>query len=179
MIAVLPGALLGPGFNRLTPTLGLVKTALDNGFPMAPPIDFAFTDVRDVAAAHIGLYRSATAEGRYLACGATLSVLQLLALIQHERPDTAIPREMPVWFARLFPAIDAVRHAVTKQPRQMRRGFVAEYVGRHHVLRSDRLRREIGWSPRAFELTLHDTIAWLEGQRFEIDERQAATARSR
>jgi dihydroflavonol-4-reductase len=168
MIAVLPGALLGPGFNRPTPTLNLVGTGLANGFPMAPPIDFAFTDVRDVADVHIKLYQSSAAQGRYLASGPVLTVAQLLAAIARQRPAVTIPKTMPDWFARLFPLIDALQHTVTRKPRQMRRGFVAEYVGRHHVLSADKLQREIGWSPRPFEQTLRDTIAWFEGERPEI-----------
>jgi dihydroflavonol-4-reductase len=148
--------------------LNLVGTGLAGGFPMAPPIDFAFTDVRDVADVHLKLYQSPAAQGRYLASGPVLSVPQLLAAITQQRPAVTIPKTMPVWFARLFPMIDALQHAVTRKPRQMRSGFVAEYVGRHHALCTDKLQREIGWSPRPFEQTLRDTIGWFEGQRPEI-----------
>jgi dihydroflavonol-4-reductase len=167
LITVLPGAMLGPGFNRLTPSLSLVADGLANRFPMAPPIDFAFTDVRDVADVHVRLYESAKAEGRYLASGPTRSVLQLLECIKREHPATAIPTEMPIWFARIFPVIDAIQHLLTRQPRRMRRGFVAEYVGRHHALSTEKLAREVGWNPRPLEHTLRDTIAWMQGVRAE------------
>jgi dihydroflavonol-4-reductase len=165
LISILPGAMLGPGFNRTTPTLGLVRTGLDNGFPLAPPIDFAFTDVRDVADAHLSLYEAPRAKGRYLVSGPTRSVHELLALIRHERAAVRVPPEMPLWFARIFPLIDATRHLLTQRPRQMRRGFVAEYAGRHHALRTEKAEREIGWRPRPLAESLRDTIAWLEGAR--------------
>jgi dihydroflavonol-4-reductase len=168
LIAVLPGAMLGPGFNRLTPTLSLVRTGLDNQFPMAPPIDFAFVDVRDVADAHVQLFECEAANGRYLASGPTKSVVELLQLIKGARPNTKVASEMPLWFARVFPYLDAAQHRLTRQPRKMRRGFVAEYVGRHHVLTAAKLAQAIGWRPRPFDQTLRDTIEWMEGDRPEF-----------
>lgn len=166
LLAVLPGAMLGPGFKRLTPTLAMVDGALKNAFPMLPPIDFAFTDVRDVASAHIRLLESGTS-GRYLVAGETLTFRALVEKLHALRGDVHVPNDMPRWFARILPTLDAVSHLATRAPRTMRSGFVAEYVGRSHILSTEKAARAIGWSPRPFDVTLRDTLTWLETQSNE------------
>jgi dihydroflavonol-4-reductase len=161
LVTVLPGAILGPGFLRLTPTLAMVDGALKNAFPMVPPIDFAFTDVRDVANAQIRLFETGPSS-RYLLAGPTLTFQALLQRLHALRTDVRVPKEMPGWFARLLPVLDAMSHLATRAPRTMRSGFVTEYVGRSHALSTERAVRAIGWSPRAIEATLADTLTWLK-----------------
>ncbi len=163
LVSVLPGAMLGPGFNRLTPTLEMVDGAVKNAFPMVLPIDFAFTDVRDVADAHVRLYETG-ASGRYLVAGPTLSFRTLLQEIHELRGDVRVPNEMPSWLVRILPILDAVSHVATRAPRRIRSGFVAEYVGRSHVLSMEKATRAIGWSPRPLTVTLGDTLTWLGPQ---------------
>ena len=54
---------------------------------------------------------------------------------------------------------------LTRAPRTIRSGFVAEYVGRSHLLSMEKARREIHWSPRPLAITLGDTLAWMDAQR--------------
>jgi dihydroflavonol-4-reductase len=145
---------------------GLKGFSYEGEFPMAPPIDFNFVDVRDVAGAQIRLYESKLAGGRCIVANQTLSVLEMLKMMKQMRPEISIPkRQMPIWFARIFPFIDSFSHFFTRQPRTMTMGFVKEYVGRHHAIRSDKMKKEFGWSPRDFRLTLEDTIRWFEQER--------------
>jgi len=164
LVAVLPGAMLGPGFHRLTPTLEMIDGAIKNAFPMLPPIDFAFTDVRDVANAQIRLYESGSS-GRYLVAGPTMTFRALLEEVHQLRPDIEVPKEMASWFASVLPVLDAVSHVLTRAPRTIRSGFVAEYVGRSHVLSTEKAAREIHWSPRPIAITLADTLTWLDAPR--------------
>jgi dihydroflavonol-4-reductase len=71
LVSVLPGAMLGPGFTRLTPALEIVPGAIADEYPMVPPIDFASTDVRDVAHAQILLFDPQFG-GCYIVAGPTL-----------------------------------------------------------------------------------------------------------
>lgn len=164
LVSVLPGAMLGPGFHRLTPTLEMVHGAITNAFPMLPPIDFAFTDVRDVANAQICLYESG-ASGRYLVAGPTMTFHSLLEEIQRLRTNVKVPKEMAHLFARVLPVLDAASHFLTRSPRTIRSGFVAEYVGRNHVLSMEKAGREIQWSPRPLAITLADTLSWMDAQQ--------------
>lgn len=164
LVSVLPGAMLGPGFHRLTPTLEMVRGAIKNALPMLPPIDFAFTDVRDVANAQIRLFESGTS-GRYLVAGPTMTVHTLLEEVHQLRTDVKVPKEMASWFARVLPVLDAVSHLLTRAPRTIRSGFVAEYVGRSHVLSMEKAAREIQWSPRPLAMTLADTLTWMDAQQ--------------
>jgi dihydroflavonol-4-reductase len=161
LVAVLPGALLGPGFNRLTPTLEMVTGALDNAFPQLPPIDFAFTDVRDVAEAHLRLFKNGNLRGRYLAAGPTLTFRELVQKLHDHRPEVRVPKDMPQWLTRALPPFDALAHLATGAPRKLRSGFVKDYVGRTHALSTDKLNRAIGWRPRPIENTIVDTLSWL------------------
>jgi nucleoside-diphosphate-sugar epimerase len=163
LVTALPATILGPQFHKLNPSLGLIESGLMGKFPMAPPIDFNIVDVRDIAAAHIKLYESNRAKGRYILANQTLSVLKVLMLIKEIRPQVSVPKkQMPLWLARIFPAVDWLSHFLTHKPRQMTMGFVKEYVGRHHAIHSKKMENQFGWSPRDFRATLEDTIGWFE-----------------
>jgi dihydroflavonol-4-reductase len=163
LVTTLPATMLGPHFHRLNPSLGLIKAGLKGEFPMVPPIDFNFVDVRDVADAHIRLFESNKSNGRYILANQTLSILELLNIMKQIKPEISEPKnQMPLWFAKIFPIIDSLSHLITRQPRKMTSGFVKEYVGRHHAIRSDKMKKELGWNPRDLRVTLQDTIQWFE-----------------
>jgi dihydroflavonol-4-reductase len=163
LVSVLPGAMLGPGFTRLTPTLEIVSGAIANAYPMAPPIDFAFTDVRDVAHAHIQLFDPQFG-GRYIVAGPTLGFRSVLEAIHQVRPSVRVPRDMPAWLARLLPVLETLSRPFTRAPRTLTRGFVGEYVGRSHALSTRKAERDIGWAPRQLADTILDTLHWLDGE---------------
>jgi dihydroflavonol-4-reductase len=162
LVSVLPGAMLGPGFTRLTPSLEIVAGAIANAYPMVPPIDFAFTDVRDVANAHIQLFDPQFG-GRYIVAGATLDFRSVLEKIHEVRPSVRVPRDMPEWFARFLPALETLTRPFTRAPRTLTRGFVGEYVGRTHALSTRKAERDLGWAPRPLAGAIFDTLNWLDG----------------
>jgi dihydroflavonol-4-reductase len=162
LVTALPGAILGPDFHRLNPTLQLIQSAMAGKLPLAPPIDFSFADVRDVAQAHVQLFEDETASGRYLLSGETLRIVEVMREMKQLRADLKITsKEMPEWFAAIFPYFDAALSVVTGT-RQMTSGFVREYVGRCHVLSCSRAKNKIGWNPRPLRETLRDTMDWFD-----------------
>lgn len=163
MVTALPGTILGPDFFRLTPSLGLIKSGLTGEFPLAPPLEFNFVDVRDIAEAHIRLYENEKVSGRYLLGNETMTVIELYRLLKEIKPDLKVPnREMPLWFAKSLPYLDAFSHAVLKTPVKITREFVDEYIGKFIAVDCEKSRREIQWSPRPFRQTLTDTVQWME-----------------
>jgi dihydroflavonol-4-reductase len=168
LVTALPATMLGPAFHKLNPSLGLIQSGLMGEFPLAPRIHLNFVDVRDVADAHIRLYESDRARGRYILANETLSALEVLRTMKQMRPEISIPqRQMPLWLARIFPVMDSLSHHFTHQPRRMTSGFMKEYAGKYQAVRSDRMKEEFGWSPRDFRLTLEDTIRWFEQATIE------------
>jgi len=67
LVAILPSAMIGPGFRRHTPTTRIFEELLRNRVPVVLPLGFSFVDVRDVATAHVLAYENPTAAGRYIA----------------------------------------------------------------------------------------------------------------
>ena len=163
LITVLPATMIGPDFHKLNPSLGLIKTGIMGQYPMVPPLNFNFVDVRDVAGAQIRLFENSHAQGRYILANQSFWLTEVLKMMNQIDPNIPLPnKEMPVWFAKTFPLIDFIQHLFTQTPRRMMRGFVKEYVGRYQVITSDKMSRELGWAPRNFRSTLEDTLRWFE-----------------
>ncbi|MZD03540.1 NAD-dependent epimerase/dehydratase family protein [Streptomyces sp. SID5785] len=147
------GPLLGPYPSAST---GLVKAMLDGAMPVVPPVCFGVVDVRDVADLHVRAMTDPAAAGeRFLACGGeAVSFLGIARVLAEHLGDAAarVPaRELTV---------AELRAAAQEDPRL--RDAVRQ-AGRVPVIRTDKARRLLGWSPRAVGATLVDTATSLIG----------------
>ena len=163
MVTILPSALIGPDFQRLTATLALIQNVLDGKMPMALPTTLGYTDVRDVALAHILAYENDSASGRYIANTATLSMVEALGMVKALLPQLKVSeRVMPVWLAHCLPALDYLNHVLTRAPRQLKRETTLDYVNREQRYASTRLVAELQWHPRPIETTFADMVKYFE-----------------
>lgn len=75
------------GHSR-APVITFAKDMLDGKFAaMMPPLGFALTDVRDVAAAHILGALNPTSEGRHVCVGRGCNIIDLMKDLQPRWPD--------------------------------------------------------------------------------------------
>jgi dihydroflavonol-4-reductase len=164
MVAVLPGAILGPGFTRGTSSTDVIEAirlgAMKSG---TPATNFPAVDIRDVVEGHIRAAESG-ATGRFILCNDHLPALGELARLAHEA-DPSIPppgKPLPDFMLAAGPLLDWVLHKTTGAPRTLSREFVSAVRGREWTMSNARARSELGWQPQVpLAQSVADTLATL------------------
>lgn len=168
LVVVNPTGILGPRFYRHTPTTEGLELLVRGKMPAAPPLGFSFVDVRDVAEAHRLVYESDDAHGRYICSDRFLEFIDLTRQVAALYPDIKAPRfVLPRASLGLLASGDWLINKLSGRPRQLTRQMINEFAGKEQHVSADKLRRELGWTPRPFEACLRDTIDWLRA-RFVI-----------
>ncbi len=162
MVVINPGAIIGPGFYRHTPSTFSFELLLRGKLPMVLPTGFTFVDVRDVAQAHVLAYESEKAQGRYLAVDEFHTMKRLMGVAKKLFPDLKVPRQaVPASMLGGVAFMDWMAHALWKVPRQVTLAMVSELGGKYQRASGEKIRRELGWKPMAFEDSLRDTLNWI------------------
>jgi dihydroflavonol-4-reductase len=155
LVAINPGAILGPvmGAERSF-SLQMVERLL-RGLPGVPRIGFSIVDVRDVADMHARALTVPAAGGeRFIAVNRFLWMADVAAILRDRLgPDAAkVPkRQLPDFLVRAMGAFDPSVRSVAKQ------------LGQRVELSSEQARSVLGWQPRPVEETIADCARSLGG----------------
>jgi dihydroflavonol-4-reductase len=178
MVAVLPGAVIGPGFTRGTASTDVIESIQLGAMKMgAPNVNFPAVDIRDVVAGH--LLAAERGAGRFLICNDVLPRLFDLAKIMHEIDPAvpAAPRLLPGFTMALGPLFDWINHHASGAPRTLGQEFIAAVRGKEWTMSNERARRELGWRQTIpLERSLADTMATLRQLRMRAGGAEALTA---
>ena len=168
LVAVLPGAIIGPGFTRGTPSTDLIESIMLGALKMgAPDANFPAVDIRDVVSGHV-LAAESGATGRFLVCNDILPSLMELTRAMHAIDPSvpAAPRLLPPFTDSLAPLFDWINHKTLGTPRTLGREFVAAVKGKVWTMSNERAKRELGWRQQiSLEQSLADTMATLRKLR--------------
>lgn len=146
-----PTGIFGPALSpRLSSSVALVKSMLEGASTSMPRVYFGVVDVRDTAEAHVRAMTSPKAAGERIlvSSGQAISYRRLSEIIAERLgPDASgLPiEETPD---------DRVREAARTVP-AMR--DAAARLGRIPVIKTDKARDILGWTPREVAETLVDT----------------------
>lgn len=164
MVAVLPGAILGPGFSRSTASTDVIEVirrgGLKNGVPNA---NFPAVDIRDVVDGHL-LAADTTAGGRFILCNDHLpSFMELATLVHQIDPSVPPPgRLLPDFLVPLAPMFDWLNHRLLGSPRTLDADFVAAVKGMRWTMSNRRAQEVLGWRQRIpLARSVADTLASL------------------
>lgn len=157
MCAVNPASVFGPGDAKMTVGI-LFRKVRDGKLPRFRTGGFSAVDVRDVADGHIAAFEKGKPGERYILAGANLENHALGDLIARQLGVPAPAKAIAPVAIRTFGAV--------------LRGYEwcggkAEVAAAHvwcmtrFVYHSaDRAKRDLGFSPRPFDDTVRDSIAW-------------------
>ncbi|RJO78341.1 aldehyde reductase [Nocardia panacis] len=150
LAVVNPGMVLGP-LQTANPSTSHepILRLLSRSVPGSPRVGWATVDVRDLARAHrLALETPSAAGNRYICAGEHVWMSDLARLLATEYPR--IPtRELPSWLVRTLARFDkGIRLTVAM-------------LDRVEHLSPARARRDLGWTARPLENTVHDTAASL------------------
>lgn len=146
LVALCPSLVLGPNFYKHTPSTVNVGAFVNNQVPFRIPMQFSVVDVRDLAEAHVLAYENKQASGRYLVTGTNTG--DLVGALKELDPDMVMPERMLT--------LDETRKLAEKS------GMPVELVGQPYLYSDQKIRSELGWTPRPVADTLRDTIEWIK-----------------
>lgn len=162
MIAVLRGTIIGPGFQRHTPSTLSFELLLRGKVPFALPITMEFVDVRDVADAHIQVYENEKASGRYIISHRSMPLKEVFDHVKAVEPEVKVPeKERPGPLVGMVPFLDWLGNKLDGTPRFASSALIKEYANREQKVSTQRARRELGWEPMPITTSIKDTVSWV------------------
>lgn len=168
LVSLLPAPIIGPGFSRRTGTTDIIEGIMLGTMRFgAPPAEFAWVDVRDVARAHV-LAAEREVSGRYYLCGDGFPSFVELTRVLHriDRTIPAAPRALPEPLLGALPALDALNAMLLGSPRVMSAELVALVRGAVLPNDSSRAKADLGWRPEiSLDVSLSETIDALRALR--------------
>lgn len=144
LVAVLPGAILGPLLDADYSVSGsIVRALLAREFPGVPDLGFALVDVRDVAEMHVAAMTTPAAAGqRFIVAGEHTPLLDVAAVLARHYG----PRGFRVPLARLPSFLIKMMALWDPTARPM-----VNELGKRQDVSSKKAREVLGWKPRSTE----------------------------
>jgi dihydroflavonol-4-reductase len=160
VVVLNPSLLLGPGDARLSST-DVVFKFLERRIPAMPTGGLSFVDVRDAAAGFAAALDRGRPGERYLLGGHNMTFAELFGRLSRisgvAAPAVRLPSALNVAGARLLQRFHDWRGSEAPiAPQEVEMGEHWFYVN------SAKARRELGFTARDPQETLHETVAWLD-----------------
>lgn len=167
-VAILnPTAIIGPGDHYLHGMNQLFRRVVRNRLHVLVAGGFDVVDVRDVAAAVI---RTAVqgSTGKYMLSGKYHTVADLVRAYGRVNEVRVPGLVLPAWLMRLGAAFSVPAERLSKRAFAFNTYSVDTLLHGHRNIRSDKARRELGYTNRSLEETLHDLHEWLLFEKLEL-----------
>ena len=148
LVTINPALVMGPSLTKQSQSTSItVMQDLGSGKQMTgvPDLEFGLVDVRDVARAHILAGFTPEAQGRYIVCEGTYSLMDMATKLKKQFPKYPLPKmQLPKAIIWLVAPIVA---GVTRK-------FVSQNVGYSIFFDNTRSRQTLGVQYRPIEDTL-------------------------
>jgi dihydroflavonol-4-reductase len=171
LAVVHPGAIIGPPLQvKKESSADIVRRMLAGEMPAIPPLNLAFTDVRDLAAAHRLALEVPEAKGnRYICANGHLPMTGIAAILKEEygpRGYKITTRPLPAWILRVAASFSS----------EAKLGV--DMLGIKHDVTVEKAVRELGWTPRPVRESVLDTAESLISAGIVRPRKQASSQRA-
>jgi dihydroflavonol-4-reductase len=150
LAVVHPGAIIGPPLQvKKESSADIVRRMLAGEMPAIRPLYLAFTDVRDLAAAHCLALEVPEAKGnRYICANGHLPMTGIAAILKEEygsRGYKIATRPLPAWILRVAASLSSEAK------------LAVDMLGIQHDVTAEKAMRELGRIPRPLRESVLDT----------------------
>lgn len=156
LVVINPFLVIGPSLSKAINTSNQVFIDLLGGtYPGIMSLTWGFVDVRDVSDAHVRALDNPSAKGRYICANATLSMREVVDLLQrngygnHKLPKMGLDCAVGDYAARLGSYF---------QPAGVGQ-YLRTHVGRVPRFDNGKIQRDLGLRFRPLDQTILDTVA--------------------
>ena len=159
-VVLYPSGICGPGDIAGGHLSQLFIDYFHDRLPAGVAGGYSFSDVRDVADAVIAaLDKGRVGEG-YIVASHYVTVADILRILHEQSGHRRIKCMLPLWLVRLMLPFITLYYKIKKQPAVF--STYAQYtLSSNGAFSHEKAARELGFTPRPFEDTVRDMIAWL------------------
>jgi len=149
-VSVNPSMVLGPVYSAdFSPSVEVVKQALNGSMPMAPDLGFAIVDTRDCADLHVRCLETPGLAGeRFIASGRFMKVLEMAQVLRERLPPEQTRktprRPMPNWMVGLLSLVNPGVRSIRAE------------VGKTRNVDFSHAKERLGWETRPVEESIVD-----------------------
>jgi dihydroflavonol-4-reductase len=158
-VIVCPTGVIGPYDYRRSEMGEMVLEWMSRKINVVIEGFFDFVDVRDVACGHILAGETGQIGQTYILGGERIRVAQLAKLVKQVTGQTARLVKIPLSLALFATNFTQLYYGWTHtRPRFTR--YSIETLVSNSVISSDKARRELGYTARSLQESIHDTVGW-------------------
>lgn len=165
-VTIIPTAIIGP--NDFRPSyIGQALQMLAKGrIPALVRGGYDWVDVRDVVQGTIQAEQVGRSGSRYILSGHWRSLVDVAQNVSVHAGKPAPKVVVPIWLAELFqPVMEKLAQLNKSQPLYTKSMLAA--MRSNQNISHDRAKNDLGYTPRSFEETIHDTMRWFQQMREE------------
>ncbi len=156
LVVINPFLVIGPAHSKALSTSSAIFADMLNGkYPVIMDLNWAFVDVRDVAAAHIAALETPTANGRYICTSENYSMRQSIDLIKRLGYPT---RKLPK-LDLSGPIGTALMKLASYTQRSGTGSHLRSHLGRTPLYDTSKIKADLGITFRSAESSITDTLA--------------------
>jgi dihydroflavonol-4-reductase len=169
VVYILPGAIIGPYFHSVTPTIrGLIADTFDKKIPLNPNFHFLSVDSRDVAeACRLAAERGQPGERYVISEEEPITIADIVQHLQTHVPHGEY-RELPVapqWILPVFAWLQEIAGRLYNAEPQLTMADLKEYRSSRPRADTRKMRNDLGLRLRPRQESLHDTFTYLQHWR--------------
>lgn len=157
-----PTSVIGPFDFKLGKASQAIIDIVKGRLPVLVHGEADWVDVRDVVSAAISCLENAPVGERYILSGKKVCIQELVNKLE-KFGKVALPKVyLPLWLVRMFvPIATLYYNLLGKEP--LVTDVSLEALEGNWNISHEKATADLGFTPRAFEETLNDTVDWMKG----------------
>ena len=158
-----PSGILGPYDHAIGETTGTVLQIIKGEMPMGMQGSFNLCDVRDLAAGTIAAVDKGRVGECYILANETVTLKELCDMLYQECDARKIKFFLPLNVAdKLAQGLEKQAEKTGKKP--LMTTFSVYNLARNNEFDYSKARRELGYTTRPYQQTIHDEVEWMKAE---------------
>lgn len=156
-----PSGIIGPNDPAIGQTTRTLTQILNGEMPIGMAGSFNMVDVRDLAAGTIAAADKGRKGECYILSNDEVTLKEMCRMLKEDTGCKGCMFYLPLSFAH-FAAKQMEKSAAKKGTKPVLTEFAVYNLERNNCFDCSKARNELGFAPRPYAETLHDTAAWLK-----------------
>ena len=156
-----PSGIIGPNDPAIGQTTRTLTQILNGEMPIGMAGSFNMVDVRDLAAGTIAAADKGRKGECYILSNDEVTLKEMCRMLKEDTGCKGCKFYLPLSFAHLA-AKQMEKSAAKKGTKPVLTEFAVYNLERNNTFDCSKARNELGFAPRPYAETLHDTAAWLK-----------------